>query len=114
MSSRQTPTALENYLNNALGPQLEGKIIGTLASQFTDFELDTKLKIVQRNATEYTLYPKFALSGTTDLSQPDLENEINRLYDELKIIVVDSLPPFTTIQNYHIHRFNEANQPDEV
>ena len=76
-----------NYLNNTVKTPFEAKINQVLTANFVSYSLEFKYKLIDLGGNTWQIYPKFSVSGETNLTQGQLVTGISNLLAELKTIL---------------------------
>ena len=86
-NSNKSRNQILNYLNNTVKTPFEAKINQVLTANFTSYSLGFKYKLNDMGGNSWELYPKFFVSGDTNLTQGQLETAVSNLLGELKTIL---------------------------
>lgn len=104
-NSNRNKTQIRNYLINTIWPRLETKINTIMNNNFdAGWSVDTKLKVDKVSNKLWTIYPKFAVSGTTSLTGTQLRTGVSNLLADLKVTLkADFESQGATNVKFHIH-----------
>ena len=99
-------TQVRNFLTNNVWPDIRSILITKLDNNFDPgYTLDVKLKVQKYRTGEWEIYPKFIISGTTDLTKQQLRNGFDNTMDNIKdVIKPHMIAQGATNISYHIHK----------
>ena len=86
-TSNKSRNQILNYLNNTVKTPFEAKINQVLTANFVSYSLEFKYKLIDLGGNTWQIYPKFSVSGETNLTQGQLITGISNLLAELKTIL---------------------------
>ncbi len=92
-------------MKNQVWPDVRDVIITKLDNNFITYDLQVKLKVVQLDADTFQFYPKFIISGETNLTPDQLRNGFDSTIDNIKGIVQTHMDlQSATNVSYHMHK----------
>lgn len=107
--SSRSETQIRNYLVNTVWAKLESKIDAKMDANFdAGWTKNVKLKVnksLDPDGVEWTeIYPKFTISGTTNLTGTQLKTGVSDLLRDLKTTLKDEFQSQgATNVSFHIH-----------
>ena len=99
-------TQITNFLTNQVWPDIRDNIIiPKLDNNFITYTMEKKLKVIQLDSDTWQFYPKFIISGETNLSTQQLRNGFDSTIDNIKdAIQVHMDNQGATNVKYHLHK----------
>ncbi len=104
-TSNKSKNQITNYLTNNVWPKLQTKINTKMNANFDPgWSIISKLKITEHEGNEWEIYPKFAISGTTNLTANQLKSGVSDLLANLKVTLKEEFEANgATGVIFHIH-----------
>lgn len=104
-NSANTETQIRNYLINTVWPALQTKINTKMDNNFvTGWSKGIKLSVGSLGINEWQVYPKFWISGTTNLTVSQLRTGLSDLLRNLKTTLkADFESQGATNVRFHVH-----------
>ncbi len=100
-----TEAQISAYLKNTVWPDVRDILITKLDNNFITYDLDVRLKVYQIDANTFQFYPKFIISGETNLTKEQLRNGFDNTIDNIKdVIQVHMDLQSATNVKYHLHK----------
>ncbi len=99
-------TQVKNFLTNNVWPDVRDIIITKLDNNFDPgYTLFVSLRVADLPGNTWEIYPKFIISGTTDLTKQQLRNGFDSTLDNIKdVIKPHMIAQGATNISYHIHK----------
>ncbi len=87
-----TEQQIRNYVTNTLWPDIKAEAQTKIQSNFQNFSIDAKLNVHDIGNNRFVVYPKFWISGETDLTKAQLKTGFkNFMLDDVRPLVRDGL-----------------------
>lgn len=92
-------------MKNTVWPDVRSIIITKLDNNFITYDLSVNLKVYQIGPNTFEFYPKFVISGETNLTPQQLRNGFDSTIDNIKdILQVHMDLQSATNVKYHLHK----------
>jgi len=104
-TSTRTKTQITNFLKNTIWSKLQTKINTVMNNNFdVGWKVEPKLKVIELGVNKWQVYPKFAISGTTNLTGQQLKTGVSNLLANLKTTLLAEVNSQNASNiSFHVH-----------
>jgi len=111
--SGTTETQIKNFLLNNIWPDLKTKIDTKMDNNFDHgWVVEKKLKVSELSNDGWQIYPKFHISGTTNLTGSQLRSGVSDLLRDLKTtLIAHGTALGASDFSFHVH-YQDGRAPE--